>query len=450
MGAVFLYRETEKIDIENAEKVFFSKGFPKYRKFSLGEWSIITYAKIATGFQNYCFIEDDAVFAVGTPIYKSLNYIDSLVQLLLDYRSDKLDIMQLLGHYNLIFSIKGNISVLCDSLNIKHLFTDNQYRFYTSSFLAAVAAYSGGITLNKMAIYEKFLSGIIVSPDTLLKEIIQLDSSMMNKINRKNTGIRFIQNSFNIDYVDYHCLGKKPSVKHQGEMLKNYFNKIKAAAEEKGVDLGLSGGYDSRLLLAVADLCFHNSLHGHTHSTGHVHDKEKQIALKMARLKGIPCSVVKTKRLDEPGVDIDRVLQENLYFFDGRTSFDIGGLSPTYTASYRTQATGGRGFTMTGVGGEIYRNNFSILGNKINMQRFLNDHVFNNFFDKAVRNESLTKQVKDFHMAKVENKLVTGIKGRVEMLCHLPCATASNHQGCSKTEFTQVKFLSISISFTMS
>lgn len=37
MGAVFLYRETEKIDIENAEKVFFSKGFPKYRKFSLGE-----------------------------------------------------------------------------------------------------------------------------------------------------------------------------------------------------------------------------------------------------------------------------------------------------------------------------------------------------------------------------------------------------------------------------
>jgi hypothetical protein len=107
---------------------------------------------------------------------------------------------------------------------------------------------------------------------------------------------------------------------------------------------------------------------------------------------------------------------ENLHFFDGRTSFDIGGLSSTYTTKYRAQSTEGRGFTMTGVGGEVYRNNFSIAGKKIDMQEFLRDSVFNKFFDKAVPENAIREKIKTFHLKKAENRLSTTLKGKVEML----------------------------------
>lgn len=416
MGAIFLYKKEEQIDVENAKVEFSNKGFGDNKEFSLGEWIILTYEKIVTRYANYYFYEGDAVFSVGTPIYKNLNYADTLIYLLLDFKNDKLDSEKLFGHYNLVFYTKGNISVLCDSLNVKHLYTDVQHRFYTSSFLVAAAAYKGKITLNRNAIYEKLLSGIIISPDTLLQEIIQLDNSIMDKINLENTGIRFINRPLNIERVEYHNSGKKLSVEHQGEILKSYFQKIKDSAVERGVDIGLSGGYDSRLLLAAAGQCYHNNLHSHTHSTGEGHNIEKQIAIELARIRDVSITVINTKNLDEPDVETDRILRENLYFFDGRTSFDIGGLSPTYTANYRIQATQGRGFTLTGVGGEVYRNSFSISGKKINMKRFLNDYVYYEFFDEAVLDDTLTKQIKDYHMEKAEKRLNINISGMTNML----------------------------------
>lgn len=416
MGAFFLYRKLTDINIESAKQEFHNKGFQNPKELSLGEWKIIVYAKIATCQKNYRLIDEDAVFSVGTPVYKEMNYTDSLVRLLTDFQSGNLDTSRLLGHYNLVFFVRGKISVLCDPLNVKHLFTDRQHQFYTSSFLAAAAACHGDLTLNRMAVYEKLLSGIIVSPDTVLKEIKQLDLTLMDAINRENAGIHFIPNHILLDHVEYHRCKVQKSVEKQGEVLKDYFNKISAVARENGADVGLSGGYDSRLVLAVADLYFHDSLHAHTHSTGHVHEREKKVALEMAKQKGIPCTVITTQRLDDIKSGIEPLLWDNLHFFDGRTAFDIGGFSATYTTDYRLQATEGRGFTMTGVGGEVYRNNFFIYGKKIDMQKFLNSYVFNKFFDEAVPDKNLRERIKAFHLKKAENRLKTNLKGKVDML----------------------------------
>lgn len=416
MGALFLYRKSADIDIDNVKQEFYNKGFQNPKEFSLGEWKIIVYAKMATGQINYRFIDGDAVFSVGAPIYKEMNCSDSLAKLLADFQCGILETTRLLGHFNLVYFIKGKVFILCDPLNVKHLFTDSQHQFYTSSFLAAAAACRGELTLNKMAVYEKLLSGIIIAPDTVLKEIKQLDIALMDVINGENAGIYFILNYIIFDRVEYHSSGLRQSVESQGEVLKDYFRKISAAAKEYGADIGFSGGYDSRLVFAVADLCFHDNLHAHTHSTGHVHEIEKSVALEMAGQKGIPCTVIPTQRLDEIEADIEPLLLDNLYFFDGRTSFDIGGLSATYTAKYRAAATEGRGFTMTGVGGEAYRNNYSISGNKVDMQKFLCGSVFNRFFDEAVHDITLREQVVAFHLKKAEKRLNLNLRGKVDRL----------------------------------
>ena len=201
----------------------------------------------------------------------------------------------------------------------------------------------------------------------------------------------------------------------QAKNIVNYFYKLKPALEEDRIDLGLSAGHDSSLVFAAITTVFRNNIHIHTHSTGHVHDKEKNAAIAMAKVKGLSPTVVSTPRLDEAGIDLQKLLEENLVFFDGRTSHDIGGFSATYRAEYRMMATDRCLTTLSGVGGECLRNHYSVRGRKIKADWFFNDKVFNRSFFEAAPNDIIQK-VRNYHLEKAEKILECKLRGRVKHL----------------------------------
>lgn len=415
MGAFFIYEENEKLNIDKVVGVFQEKGFNKPSKFNLGKYHLILYPKLLANKPQFYESEGEAIFAVGTFIYKEKDFTTSLKELLNDFKSGSFNKNELLGHYTILFYIHEKVHIIQDPTNVKHVYTNTSYTIFSSS-LFAIAAAMENLTVNKMAVYEKFLTGIIVSPDTVFNEIIQVNSCIQNKINLMSRKISFIKNTFIVENIQNHRCGREKSAAWQGEILRKYLLKWDAAIKKSSIDLGLSGGYDSTLLLAAIYPLYKENLHIHTHSTGKVHDKEKKVALDMTKKKLLPCNIIVTEKYDSISGNIDSQLMENVVFFDGRTSFDIGGLSPTYTAEYRIRATEGSPFTLTGVGGEVYRNHYCIIGNSINIEKFLSEIVFNPYFNKAINGHILKYRVAEYHVLKCERILGIKLRGQIDML----------------------------------
>ena len=97
-----------------------------------------------------------------------------------------------------------------------------------------------------------------------------------------------------------HRQGRAASVRRQLECLREHFTCFDRLHQEFDGDLGLSDGYDSRLLLACGQF-LSKPLTLHTHAIAGVHDRSRRIARQMAVIAGQPVSELETPRLrDQP------------------------------------------------------------------------------------------------------------------------------------------------------
>ena len=353
-GFFLVNKDDQSINISEALRAFSQYGLNTPIQYQLGEYTLYLYNKLTAKAPYSVKTEYGFCAAVGAYIYKGLDYKLSLENTLKDFSEGELSLPDMYGQYILILFVKNRIYIVSDALSAKHLFSDKGYHFYSSSFFAAVAAV-GKVSINDMAVFEKMLTGIIVSPDTLVNEVVQMNKEEQEKANQADSGVTFLVHP-DIVILPVHNNGKQKSIHEQAQQIKRYFSILKPALEEERVDLGLSAGHDSTLIFAAIAADYKDVIHLHTHSTGHVHDREKNAAANMAKVKGFDITIVPTPRLDEDDIDLEKLLAENLVFFDGRTSHDIGGFSATYRAEYRLSATDGCLTTLSGVGGECLRN----------------------------------------------------------------------------------------------
>ncbi len=414
MAGFFLTKTVEQsLKTEEALRAFSQYGLSTPTQYQLGDYTLYQYNKL-TAKEPYS-VETEYGFcaAVGAYIYKGLDYRHSLKTTLKDFVEGSLSLSDMYGQYTLIMYVKNQIYIVSDALSAKHFFADKEYHFFSSLFFAAVAA-TGNASINDMAVYEKMLTGVIVSPDTLVNEVIQMNKEEQEKANQTDCGITFLVHPV-VVIPALHNNGKENSIHEQAEYIREYFNILKPALEEERVDLGLSAGHDSTLLFAAMASDYRNNIHLHTHSTGHVHDREKNAAANMAKVKGFDITIVPTPRLDEKDIDLKKLLSENLVFFDGRTSHDIGGFSATYRAAYRLSATDGCLTTLSGVGGECLRNHYSVKGKKLDAEKFFHDKIYNrSFIEGAPR--TLVDKVNQYHISKAEKILKTELHGRVNRI----------------------------------
>ena len=414
MAGFFLTRtDDNNIKINKALHSFAEDGLKNPSEYSCGDYTLYLFDKITAKEPYIAKTEKGFCAAVGAFIYKGLSYTQSLKMVIEDFLNRNLDYSEMYGQYTLILFVDNMLLILPDALSTKHIFSDRQYSFFSSSFFAAASAI-GNVSINDMAVYEKMLTGIIISPDTLINEVIQINKNEQKRINDLNCGVTFLIHP-QIKILPKHHQGRKLSVISQAQNIRKYFSAIRPALGEERVDLGLSAGHDSSLIFAAMNSMYKDNLHIHTHSTGHVHDKEKNAAIAMAKIKGLKPTIVPTPRLDESGIDLNNILYENLLFFDGRTSHDIGGFSATYRAKYRLMATDGCQSTLSGIGGECFRNHYSVKGNRMNAERFFTDKVFSRCFIDAIPHE-LFEKVMCYHLKKAEKVLQVKLRGKTDRL----------------------------------
>ena len=272
MGAFILYDKRRKSELDQTavRDVFARKGFADPLVFSLDQYELHLYRKQLVNTDNYYVNGENAVYMIGTAIYKGLGYQDTIRQLLEDYINDSVEYDRILGSYCAVFFVNRQIGILNDALNVCQLFSDTEERFITSSFLAAANAVQT-LTVDRDASLEKLLTGYIVGEQTLFRETKRVVPALwQGKIQiHRWTPVDVPQKEKN----------RRAGIQGRVEKIAAYMKDIEKLAAEYKPELGLSGGYDSRLIFAAAQEVWPFSLDLHTHSTEEVqiHRVEKEI-----------------------------------------------------------------------------------------------------------------------------------------------------------------------------
>lgn len=382
MGAFVLYKSDHPVDGNAIRSVFQKKGFAEPAEFCLGPMTLWLYQKQLVDEENFHFENPTtAVFATGTIVYRGKSYKESLETLLVDFRNGALDFDEMLGSFCLIFFVDNRIHVLTDRLNVHHVFMDQKATRLSSSFLAMLVSTKEPLPLNRLAFYEKISTGYIIGPDTLVEGISQLTDALQQRT--RSDSFSFVHHPPRSSSVEYCSSGLDECVEHQILVLRKYFEDISPLAQQYGPELGLSGGYDSRLVLALSK-GLPQPLTIHTHLTKGVgsHEADKLIVPEMAGICGSEWQIVETTSMEEKSEDeLAAVLADGLYYFDGRNSHNMGAFSETYTRRYKMRTLGDRRMSLNGLGGEMYRNYYFASRRRFSFRQFMLNKVY---YDQAV------------------------------------------------------------------
>ncbi len=186
-----------------------------------------------------------------------------------------------------------------------------------------------------------------------------------------------------------------------------YFKLLNKTFQNETGDLGLSSGFDCRLILGLADKYLDNKLHLHSHNTIGVHENEIRYAKELAnQIPGFDIDLIPTQRLESyEDEKLEKILTENLNFFDGRSARHLGAFSETYTYAYKASTMGNATYSLNGLGGEIYRDSY-FTGKKImNWNQWVNRYIFLPFSEEAVGSLNLLNETGDYIRHKLEMQL---------------------------------------------
>lgn len=381
MGAFFLYKENANVCLPDVSRVFHEKGFDDAAVFQFGNYHIYLYKKQLVHVENWIQEKENFLGCIGTVVYKGNGYRESLHAILKDKLLNNLDETKLRGNFCLLFYTKNNLEILNDKLNVQHLFTDKEESFLTSSFLAAAYAIPGQITINRRVAIEKLLTGYTIGPETLFQEVYHI-----SRTKRRKSSWHFMNGEdFTIPKDEGKNIAK--NAKNRCAKISEYLKDIEKLKNEYSPEIGLSDGYDSRTLYAATMSVWKQSIAVHTHCTegARAHEEEKAVVRVMAPEMGSELTMVPTKSMpDYKENEIEEILRDGFYFFDGRCAYNMGAFSPVYTRKYKIATAKNNKLTLNGLGGEMYRNYYLTLKPVLNVKQWMKCHVYPSTIDNVL------------------------------------------------------------------
>ncbi len=405
MGAFFLYNTKQPIRLNAVEELFRAKGFDSPAVFDFGIWRFLYYRKQLMSQELFSATQGEtSLFAFGTFSYRGQGLRKSLETILSDHLHGKLDRDTLLGCYCLLFCNKTDISILTDRMNLFHVFVNDDVTVISSSFAAVLKAGLNKYRLNFAAAIENILTGYIIGPETIVRGI-----SLADVRYRKSfccEGVKFMalsscgQISEPLRFVKF-----DECVDEQLAELDQYFYSFRNIVDEVGgVDIGLSGGYDSRLLILLAKKHF-AKLYAHTHFH-HKTTSDETSAGAIAVALNVPlncCAAVKQPE-DMDVEEFERNLANTAAYNDGRVIHDYSWMSYFRTRWYRESVLRGLRFGMNGLAGELYRNHDNHVYQKVEVREWVKARVMNAHVAGAVDSKTLNNTL-DYILGKASATL---------------------------------------------
>lgn len=309
---------------------------------------------------------EDMVFMSGTFFYKDHNFKESLGEFYKDLVNDDIDTDLMRGQFVLVAIRNGALNIFNDALGCHRLFRNKTNGIISTSFLASWFSNATAATANVEAIREKVLSGYIVYPYTLVQEVSDITYEVIN------------QQGLVKNYFPARAIGSargKESKEFQVAGLKDYFSTLSAFAKNRTVSLGVSAGFDSRLLLSlIKDF---KCRYLYSHLTKGVHNKEAAIAKELASKIGAELHINETEHPANLPVEQQvELLDELIYYYDGRTANNSGAFSVTGTYQYNFDHLKEVYIGLNGKGGEVYRNYYNHSGQVMGFNKWYEGLIF--------------------------------------------------------------------------
>ena len=343
--------------------VFTRTGFPPPVVISTDDYVLIAFAKRQTrelALQR--FPNGDFVFACGTLFYDGAIGRAAAIAFYRDYNGSPGSRERAMGHYVVIIRKGGTTEIIPDNFGGYHVFCDNEMRIATSSFLA-IASSLGRLTINTQSAYEYVFTGVVSGNTTLFDEIVL--ASVNSTIAVQSRKMEIVGHPFRIPQTTSD-LDFEASIARSMKLLDRYFASVVANFGDR-VSCALSGGYDSRLIVALL------RRHGARPSLyvyGRSDDSDVTLAQAIAKGENLSLDTIdKTQyRTWEPD-EFAEIAHRNFLASDGYSwsgIFDNG-------AELEQQARRVRGgmIALNGGGGEIFRNFFYLRDFRYTPRQFL-------------------------------------------------------------------------------
>lgn len=311
---------------------------------------------------------------VGALWYRGRFGTDALA-LMVDEVGDgrSLDETVLRGNFASFISNGTHCVLMNDLLGLVRIYASSDRRFYSTSWLAT-CAYTGKADVDNAAAVEYVLLGASHSDATVANGVSTMPLGHVFDLAQRRACPRFSPNSWNevdapTSYDEAYAAAEN--------LLRTSFSEI-AATFPSQVRAALSGGFDSRLILAGLLACGQQPelfVYGKRTST------DVSVARTVAAAAGIPIDVIdKSSGGEDTGLpDMERLI-DNALFFDGLPTdgiYDVGTDRKT-----RLAQTAGACLVLNGGGGEIYRNFFHLPDRSFRPMDIV--HAFYRGFDATV------------------------------------------------------------------
>lgn len=317
------------------------------------------------------------IHCIGTPLYENVPEHSIFQQIITDFFTNKLKQDRLKGNFLILMIEKNDLKVLCDKTHQHQLFYDKNNELLSTSYLELVRNNSYPLKLNTYGFYEKIALGFHLSEDTEFDSIIRISPENVNEVKAFNIEYLSDHELPKLDNIKLHSGSRKKSLKLQESVLNDYFSLINQTFRGKTGDLGISGGFDCRLVLALAQKNITKPLHLHSHATIDVHEGQSKYADIIAESYGASLTKVSTtspSKLDNES--FTKMLDDNLDFFDARSARHLGAYSQTYTQSYKTKSMAYADYSLNGLGGEVYRDSYFTGSEKMSWDEWAERYLF--------------------------------------------------------------------------
>jgi len=400
MGAFFLFRKEILFDQKSVDQVFEEQGFDPPTKFEISDYILHLFKKILVLENNYHFLDkDNAIFSTGTLIYKSLTPAQSLKQLIIDLKNNKFCDQELIGQFTVLVIIDGELKLLPDRACVNNVYYNKQKTMFSSSFLAVSMAVSDSLTINKNSFTEVLLTGGLIGPETIFNEILRLEPVLLES-DFKPKLIKLKLPEYNLDRQK----NINTLIVEQLDRLDAYFNSISKLADQYGSLIGLTGGFDSRLLMCFAEQHFKKINY---FSYGR---KIKNIEIEVAeKLVNVVNKKLNLTKFSEPFQMTEdeayNTLDKGFYHFDGHIRTQCYWHEEYNTLAYTKSLYDSSFLGFHGVGGEQYRNYERMIKPYWYFNSWLKHELIYRYSSNIFLNKTDEKKFVNYFKEKIEKKL---------------------------------------------
>jgi asparagine synthase (glutamine-hydrolysing) len=295
------------------------------------------------------FPDGDFVYACGTLIYENMVGIRAAAAFYRDSGGKTAPRDLATGHYAVILRKNGETTIIPDSFSGFLVFYDEARRVASSSFLA-VASVLDRVTIGTQGACEYVFNGVISGDVTVFDEVLVAPVNARITVGEQCLEVRRNPPPLPI------AVSTGPfeaTVERSMQLLDHYFSTVAQCFGDR-VSCALSGGYDSRLILA---LLRRHGISPRVYVYGPPSDKDVCLAQAIAEGEGFALEIVdKDKELTFTPGEFAAVAYENFLASDGYTWSGI--FSNGAERDQRASRVSGNALALNGGGGEIWRNFF--------------------------------------------------------------------------------------------